>query len=137
MVFMQPEFANNRINLETNLDPDLEPWDIDQNMLYRALLNLFVNAVQAMPDGGTLSVATLLATEGEKKNAVIRIKDSGIGMSKEKLEMIFTPFYTDKNRGTGLGLAIAKNIIEEHNGSIRVESEPGQGASFIISLAKQ
>ena len=82
-------------------------------------------------------MATLLATEGEKKNAVIRIKDSGIGMSKEKLEMIFTPFYTDKNRGTGLGLAIAKNIIEEHNGSIRVESEPGQGASFIISLAKQ
>jgi two-component system sensor histidine kinase HydH len=137
MVFMQPEFANHRITLETDLDPDVEPLDIDQNMLYRAFLNLFVNAVQAMPDGGTLSVASLSSSEGNKKNVIIRITDSGIGMSREKLGMIFTPFYTDKNRGTGLGLAIAKNLIEEHNGTIAVESEPGKGSSFIITLARQ
>jgi len=137
MVFMEPEFVNNRITLETHLDPDLEPMDIDQNMLYRALLNLFVNAVQAMPDGGTLTVASALSSEGDRKNIVIRITDSGIGMPREKLGMIFTPFYTDKNRGTGLGLAIAKNIIEEHNGTIAVDSEPGKGTSFIITLTKQ
>jgi signal transduction histidine kinase len=73
----------------------------------------------------------------EKKKIVIMIKDTGIGIAKEKQAMIFTPFYTDKNRGTGLGLAIAKNIIEEHNGSIAVESETGKGATFIISLALQ
>jgi signal transduction histidine kinase len=135
--FMQPEFDNYRITLETDLDQDIEPLDIDQNMLYRALLNLFINAVQAMPDGGTLSVASTTSSEGDRKNVIIRITDSGIGMSSAKLGMIFTPFYTDKNRGTGLGLAIAKNIIEEHNGTIEVESEPEKGASFIITLTKQ
>ena len=135
--FMQPEFANNQVTLETDLDPDIEPLEIDHNMIYRAFLNLFFNAVQAMPDGGTLSVASLASSEGNKKNVVIRITDSGIGMSQEKLGMIFTPFYTDKNRGTGLGLAIAKNLIEEHNGTIEVESKPGKGSSFIITLARQ
>ena len=137
MVFMQPEFANNRIKVETDLDPDLKPLDIDQNMMYRAFLNLFVNAVQAMPDGGILSVTSVSSSEGQRKTVVIRITDSGIGMSQEKLGMIFTPFYTDKNRGTGLGLAIAKNLIEEHNGTIEVESEPEKGSSFIITLVRQ
>ena len=135
--FMQPEFDSNRITLETDLDPDIEPLDIDQNMMYRALLNLFINAVQAMPDGGTLSVASTLSSDGDRKNVIIRITDSGIGIANDKLGMIFTPFYTDKNRGTGLGLAIAKNIIEEHNGNIEVESEPGKGTSLIITLTKQ
>ena len=62
------------------------------------------------------------------------VRDTGIGIDKEKLSLIFTPFYTDKNRGTGLGLAIAKNIIEQHNGTITVESEVGQGSAFFISL---
>jgi signal transduction histidine kinase len=137
MVFMQPEFANNQIKLETDLDPDLEPLDIDQNMMYRAFLNLFVNAVQAMPDGGILSVTSVSSAVGQREAVVIRITDSGIGMSQEKLGMIFTPFYTDKNRGTGLGLAIAKNLIEEHNGTIEVESEPEKGSSFIITLFRQ
>jgi len=137
MVFMQPEFANNQIKLETDLDPDLEPLDIDQNMMYRAFLNLFVNAVQAMPDGGILSVSSVSSGVGQREIVVIRITDSGIGMSQEKLGMIFTPFYTDKNRGTGLGLAIAKNLIEEHNGTIEVESEPEKGSSFIITLVRQ
>jgi signal transduction histidine kinase len=134
--FMQPEFDKNQISVANDLDSDLEPMNIDQNLLYRAFLNLFVNAVQAMPDGGTLSISTSMATE-EKKKIIIMIKDTGIGIAKEKQAMIFTPFYTDKNRGTGLGLAIAKNIIEEHNGSIAVESETGKGATFIIALALQ
>jgi signal transduction histidine kinase len=89
-----------------------------------------------MPDGGTLAVSSAMATD-EKKTVAIRITDTGIGIVKEKLAMIFTPFYTDKNRGTGLGLAIAQNIINEHSGSIRVESEIGKGTTFVITLPLQ
>jgi signal transduction histidine kinase len=135
--FMQPELAKKQVTLEQNLDPEIEPIDIDQNLLYRAFLNLFVNAIQAMPEGGALSVTSSLASEGRKKNIVIRITDTGIGISEEKLGMIFTPFYTNKNRGTGLGLAIVKNIIEEHNGTIDVQSEIGEGATFIITLPQK
>jgi signal transduction histidine kinase len=134
--FMQPEFAKYRITVENSLDSGLGPMNLDQNLLYRAFLNLFVNSVQAMPDGGTLSISTSLSTK-TKNQVIIRVKDTGVGISKEKLAMIFAPFYTDKNRGTGLGLAIAKNIIEEHNGSIAVESGLGKGAAFIISLPQQ
>ncbi len=134
--FMQPEFSKNQITLANNLYPGLKPMNIDQNLLYRAFLNLFINAVQAMPNGGTLSISTSLAPD-DKKKVIITIKDTGVGIAKEKLAMIFAPFYTDKNRGTGLGLAIAKNIIEEHNGSISVESEPEKGATFTITLARQ
>jgi signal transduction histidine kinase len=134
--FMQPELAKKQIAIEQNLDTTLKPFNIDQNLLYRAFLNLFVNAVQAMPDGGTLSVGSSLAKQ-RGKNVVVRITDTGIGISEEKLGMIFTPFYTNKNRGTGLGLAIVKNIIDEHNGSIDVESEMGEGVTFIITLPQE
>lgn len=135
--FMQPELALQQITLEQNLDPALEPIDIDQNLLYRAFLNLFINAIQAMPEGGTLSVESYQTSEEQKKSIVVRITDTGIGISEDKLRMIFTPFYTNKNRGTGLGLAIVKNIIEEHNGTIEVKSETGKGAEFIITLPRQ
>ena len=135
--FMQPELAKKQVTLEQNLDPIPAPVDIDQNLLYRAFLNLFVNAIHAMPEGGTLSVTSSLDSEGQKKNIVIRITDTGIGISEKKLGMIFTPFYTNKNRGTGLGLAIVKNIIEEHNGSIDVQSEIGKGTTFIITLPQK
>jgi signal transduction histidine kinase len=134
--FMQHDFRKKNISVEKDLDSALKPMNMDQNLLYRAFLNLFVNAVQAMPDGGKLSISTFLSTD-EKNKVIIMIKDTGIGISKEKLTMIFTPFYTDKNRGTGLGLAIARNIIEEHNGTITVESEKGEGATFIISLRQK
>ena len=132
--FMQPELDKKQITLEQNLDTEIKPIDIDQNLLYRVFLNLFVNAVQAMPEGGKLSITSSLASEEQKKKVIIRITDTGMGIPEEKLGMIFTPFYTNKNRGTGLGLAIVKNIIEEHNGTIAVESEMEKGATFIITL---
>lgn len=131
--FMQPAFSKNRITVVNDLNPDLRPLNMDQNLLYRAFLNLFVNAVQAMPEGGTLTISTFMAAAPEKK-VHITTRDTGIGIPSEKLSMIFTPFYTDKNRGTGLGLAIAQNIIEEHNGSIAVESVAGIGTTFSIIL---
>ena len=134
--FMQPELSKNNITVENNLAADLKPIHVDQNLLYRAFLNLFINAVQAMPDGGIISVSTYLSPH-EKKKIVIRIEDTGIGIAGEKLPMIFTPFYTDKNRGTGLGLSIAKNIIEQHAGTITVESQAGKGSTFLITLKYQ
>jgi signal transduction histidine kinase len=134
--FMEPEFTKNRIELETVLQEDLPPVSMDQNLLYRAFLNLLVNAVQAMPDGGTLTVTSSYDSTDDGSIQVM-IRDTGIGIGKDRLPVIFTPFYTDKNRGTGLGLAIAKNIITEHNGTITVESDTGKGATFIITLGRQ
>jgi signal transduction histidine kinase len=134
--FMQPEFVRRNIQLEKQLDNTISPMDLDSNMLYRAFLNLFINAIQAMPEGGTI-ILTSNPSPKRKNGAVITISDTGKGIPKEKQEVIFTPFYTDKNRGTGLGLSIARNIFEGHNGSITVESEEGQGANFIISLHEE
>jgi signal transduction histidine kinase len=131
--FMQPEFARRNIEVEKQLNSSIAPMALDQNLLYRAFLNLLINAIQAMPEGGTITLTSnpSLAT---KNSAVITISDTGKGIPKEKKDVIFTPFYTDKNRGSGLGLAIVQNIIEGHNGSIKVESEEGKGTTFIIFL---
>ena len=131
--FMQPEFTRRKIELKKQLNSSISPMDLDPNLLYRAFLNLLINAIQAMPEGGTITL-TSNPSPATKKSAVITISDTGKGIPKEKQDIIFTPFYTDKNRGTGLGLAIVQNIIEGHNGSIKVESEEGQGTTFIISL---
>jgi len=132
--FMQPEFTRKNIRLEKQLDSSLRDMNLDPNLLYRAFLNLFVNAAQAMPDGGRITL-TSAPSRAAKNGAVVTIHDTGIGIPKERQGVIFTPFYTNKNRGTGLGLAIAQNIIEGHGGTITVESEVGQGSTFTISLA--
>jgi two-component system, NtrC family, sensor histidine kinase HydH len=132
--FMQPELSKKQVTLEHDLADIVEPMDIDQNLLYRAFLNLFINAIQAMPEGGMLSVTSSRGSEEQKNKVFIRITDTGMGIPEDKLEIIFTPFYTNKNRGTGLGLAIVKNIIEQHHGTIDVESEIDKGATFIITL---
>ncbi len=131
--FMQPEFARQNIELEKQLNSSISPMDLDPNLLYRAFLNLLINAIQAMPEGGTITL-TSNPSPATKNSAVITISDTGKGIPKEKQDIIFTPFYTDKNRGSGLGLAIVQNIIEGHNGSIKVESKEGKGTTFIISL---
>jgi len=130
--FMDPELTEKNITIETDLDLSMGQITIDPDMFYRALLNILVNGTQSMPDGGVLRVKTgITKSDG---SIVISIQDSGIGMSEEKLAQIFKPFFTDKNRGTGLGLAITKNIIDQHHGSISVNSEVGKGSTFIITL---
>ena len=131
--FMRPEFDKHDIKTALELAPTLPPAPVDSNLLYRALLNIMVNAVQAMDKGGTLAVATW-RVPGRDSIRII-ISDTGIGIPEEKMEMIFNPFYTDKNRGTGLGLAIVKNIIDSHHGSIEVTSKPGESTTFTIELS--
>jgi signal transduction histidine kinase len=102
----------------------------DTDLLHRALSNLVLNAIDAMPEGGTLSV-TALQRDGVVR---IRISDTGKGLTPEECERLFTPYYTTKEYGTGLGLAIVQSVVADHRGTISVESTPGAGATFVIDL---
>lgn len=133
LTFMESEFVKYNIELVTDLDQSIVQVEADQNLLYQAFFNMFVNSVQAMPTGGLLRVTTTQQSS-PPAGVVIEISDSGIGISPEKTEHIFTPFFTDKNRGSGLGLAIVKNIISSHHGTITVQSKEGEGTVFRIVL---
>ena len=102
----------------------------DPSQLQQAFLNIFLNAMDAMPNGGELKIST----ETEDGWLKIRIEDTGCGMTEEQLKHVFEPFYTTKEKGTGLGLAITKRIIEDHKGKIKVTSDPNKGSTFDISL---
>jgi len=105
---------------------------IDPDEMKKALLNIMLNGVQAMPEGGKLQVQSY--TDDSKGTVVIRITDSGVGISKENLSTIFQPYFSTKEKGTGIGLSIAYRIISDHKGKIEVESEVGKGTTFIITL---
>jgi two-component system, NtrC family, sensor histidine kinase HydH len=110
--------------------------EADQDMLYRAFVNIFANSVQAMPEGGVLSVQTLISHNGGAggSRVEIQVRDSGYGIAREALKKIFNPFFTTRENGTGLGLAIVRTIVDSHSGEIEVASEQGQGATIIIRL---
>jgi len=131
--FMQAELKKRGVVLESHLDETLPLLMADWDLIYRAFLNVMINAVQAMPEGGKL-ILTTRRPAGGAPGAVIEIQDTGVGVGENEREQLFTPFFTTKNRGTGLGLAIVKNIVDNHGGTIAVESEPGQGALFRIIL---
>jgi two-component system, NtrC family, sensor kinase len=115
-----------------NLGQDLPEIDGDMNRLQQVILNLSLNACEAMPQGGTLTVVTM-QSEGEVR---LEIADTGCGIKAEVMERIFEPFFTTKpvGQGTGLGLAVSYGIIQQHGGAIEVESEEGKGTKFIIAL---
>ena len=102
----------------------------DSELLHRALSNLVLNAMDAMPEGGTLTVSAVRA----KEMARISVADTGAGLTPEECERLFTPYYTTKQHGTGLGLAIVQSVIADHNGTIAVESVESGGARFVIGL---
>jgi len=103
----------------------------DKSQLKQLFLNLFLNAIQAMPAGGTLTVEAL-RKDGPK--AVVTVADTGEGIPEENLDRVFDPFYTTKKSGTGLGLSICYNIVKSHGGEIEVKSRVGQGATILVSL---
>lgn len=129
--FMEPELEQKAVRVELDLDQELPEIFFDSEHIYQVLFNIAFNAIQAMPEGGELLVETGVADHDQ---VFVTMTDSGIGIAPEKLEQIFTPFYTDKNRGTGLGLTIAKSIVEKHQGRIEVASHLGEGSSFTILL---
>jgi len=120
------------IRFELDLSSEPMTLHVDPVLLHRALSNLVLNAMDAMPDGGTLA----LSAKPLANHIEIRVSDTGAGLTPEECERLFTPYYTTKQHGTGLGLAIVQSVIADHNGTIAVESRPAGGATFIITLPK-
>ncbi len=118
------------IRPELYLDEGLPSIQADPDLLHRALSNLVLNSLDAMPAGGTLTIRTA------QKNGAVRVEvsDTGTGLTPEECERLFTPYYTTKRHGTGLGLAIVQSVVSDHNGKISVESVHGAGATFRIEL---
>ena len=122
------------IQIEESLALNLPSLSLDSEQITQALGNLINNAIEAMPDGGTLNVSTELVNEAKIR---IQIQDTGIGMSPEILAQIFEPYYTTKDKGTGLGMAIVQRIVTDHDGEIFVESEAGIGTTVWIELFRE
>jgi two-component system nitrogen regulation sensor histidine kinase NtrY len=121
------------ITTEYFLNESLPEIDADPDLLHRAFQNLVLNALDAMPAGGTLS----LRTSDRGDTVRIEVSDTGKGLTPEECSRLFTPYYTTKLQGTGLGLAIAQSVISDHHGTISVSSEEGRGATFRIDLPKR
>lgn len=120
------------VNIIRNFDSNIPKVLADPMQLQQIFLNLLLNAIEAMPEGGGI---TLKTNYNAAKNAVeIEIADTGKGIPEEMIETVFHPFITTKRKGTGLGLAITRRLIEQHGGNISVKSRPGQGTVFYISL---
>jgi len=116
-----------------NIPEGLPPVYVDASQIEQVLVNLFINAIQAMPKGGDLFIST--SYDPESDNLILEIRDTGIGINKENLPHVFDPFFSTKGtKGTGLGLSVSYGIIRQHRGDIMVKSEEGKGTSFIIKL---
>jgi len=120
------------IDLDISLEPDMPVIIADPVQINQVIVNIVVNAMQAMPDGGSLNIQTRFSNN----TIMLIINDTGQGMNKDVLQEIFHPFYTTKGaeKGLGLGLSVVDGIIKSHNGEIEVKSEPGKGTEFIIKL---
>ena len=121
-----------KIDFEMEVAREAMPMMADSELLHRALSNLVLNAMDAMPHGGKLT----LSARRQGSNIEIRVADRGEGLTQEECERLFTPYYTTKLHGTGLGLAIVQSVVADHGGTIAVESQVGTGATFIITLPK-
>jgi nitrogen fixation/metabolism regulation signal transduction histidine kinase len=126
----QAQFTSTGISVEAALAPDLPEIHVDAEQLHRAMQNLVLNALDAMPSGGTLSVRTTC----DNHTVRMEVSDTGQGLTKEECERLFTPYYTTKHHGTGLGLAIVQSVVSDHGGSITVSSDVGRGATFRMEL---
>lgn len=120
------------IDCTLELTEPMEPVAADPEMLQRALLNLALNAVDAMPQGGKIT----LRTRQDDARVYIEVVDTGTGLTKEECERLFTPYYTTKAHGTGLGLAIVQSVVSDHGGKISVRSETRRGTTFVMELPR-
>ncbi|MFQ5791824.1 MAG: nitrogen regulation protein NR(II), partial [Acidobacteriota bacterium] len=126
-------FPNAHIHVVRDFQEGMPRALVDGEQFGLVLSNLFINAVQAMPDGGELMVRTSIGPQGIQ----VTIGDTGIGIPESNLNRIFEPFFTTKTRGTGLGLPTCRRLVEAHRGTISVSSRPGQGTEFVITLPRR
>jgi signal transduction histidine kinase len=128
--FYDAQARSNNITMRVGLDDKALVCNVDEDMIKQVLLNLFINAQQAIIEQGEIIVKTV----SRGPNAVFTISDTGKGIDVDKLDKIFEAYYTSRPGGSGLGLPTARKIIKAHNGCISVDSHPGKGTSFSISL---
>jgi signal transduction histidine kinase len=127
---VEGEAQQSQVQIRVVSPPTLPPLKADREYLRQTLLNLILNGLQAMPEGGTLT----LEAKTSNGNILISVTDTGIGIAPENRSRIFEPYFTTKAKGSGLGLAIARRIIEAHGGTITVTDEARVGCRFLISL---
>jgi len=130
LMFAREQAKSKPIQFTFVKEPDLPPFAHDPSQIHQVLLNMMLNAIQAIDGPGTIEVTV----ERRVGAAAVEVKDSGPGISTEVLNSIFRPFFTTKGHGTGLGLSLAKRIVEDHGGKIDVASMPGHGCAFTITL---
>jgi signal transduction histidine kinase len=128
-----PEAERHRVTVKVDCPPALPPINADPGMLRQALLNLALNACQAMPDGGTLRIAARAAA---RLRVEIDVEDTGHGIPPEHLSRIFDLYFTTKERGSGIGLSMVYRIVQLHDGEVEVQSTPGMGTRFRLTLAQ-
>ena len=126
----EAQLAQARVTVGVELDEHLPKVSADPEQMTRVLRNLILNAIDAMPQGGALTVRTQARDGGVR----LEVSDTGQGLTPEECERLFTPYYTTKTHGTGLGLAIVQSVVSDHHGRISVESQPGRGTTFRLEL---
>jgi PAS domain S-box-containing protein len=129
---LSERLARHHVMVDSRIPPDLPPIHADQDQMSQVFLNLFINAVHAMPEGGRLRITA----KPTGKHVTVTVADTGHGIPEEHLTKIFTPFFTTKEvgKGTGLGLTVVHGIMQEHGGTITVESQKGKGTAFTLTL---
>ncbi len=134
VTLLEPEARKHRLRLTRQLASDLPSVLADADQIKQVLINLVLNAIQATPAGGAVTVTSRPLRHLEVPGAQLEIADTGIGIARDQLGHIFDPFFTTKDKGTGLGLAIVHQIVREHGGTVAVDSCPGGGTTFLIEI---
>jgi signal transduction histidine kinase len=130
LALMEANLTHHQIQLVSELASDLPDFQFDSDKIKQAFMNIVLNAMEAMPQGGTLTVSTFK----QEDSMCIKVTDTGIGISAEDIEHLFEPFFTRKEKGTGLGLANVKRILEEHDGKVEIKSTPSEGTTVSLWL---
>lgn len=142
IILLQREAADSReIAVTTGFDPSIPPIMADEAQLTQVFLNLIRNALEAMPEGGRLTVSSrvlseyqLARNESRSRMVSVEVADTGQGIAEENLVKVGTPFFSTKDNGTGLGLALCQKIVAEHRGMLKIDSKPGQGTRISVLL---
>jgi signal transduction histidine kinase len=130
---IEPEALRNAVTVHIEVSPHVPAINGDPGMLRQVVLNLAINACQAMSTGGTLRLTASAASRGRVE---LRVQDTGIGIAPENLQKIFDLYFTTKDHGTGIGLSMVYRIVQLHDGEIEVQSTPGRGTTFRVLLPR-